>query len=242
MSIHNPETIDELVDYTKRKLGEDRAEEGTLEVDITDNQAYDCIEDAIQLWKTYAYDGCVECFYIIPTVTGKTEYKLPPNTFAVYGYLTQTEYTDMFSLDYQMRTHIGLHYKTYDLTTIEITKEHLALMDLKLGKKYMYSFNAVTKTLTITAGAKTGCNIIVTASKYIDSVPNIYNEPWIKEYVEALFLKQWGTNFRQFEGVKLPGGVSINWKEMVGDANTRIKELREELINYWSRPVRFKRG
>lgn len=242
MSIHSPESIEELIEYTKRKLGEDRNDGGTLEVDITEDQCYDCVADAVQMWKTYALDGTVDCFYVIPTKTNKTEYNLPPNTVAVYGYIPHNDYTDMFSLDYQMKTHIGMHYKTYDLTTIQLTKEHLTLMDMKLGKKYHYTFNAATKKLYITAGAQDGQSIVVLASKWVDDVPNIYNEIWLKKYTEALFLKQWGTNFRQYDGAKLPGGITINWKEMLGDANTQIKELRDELISYWSRPVRMKRG
>ncbi len=242
MSKHSPQTIQELIDYTKRKLGEDVADDSTIEVDITDDQCEDLVADAVQMWKTYALDGTVECFFVIPTITGQTEYDLPSNTVAVYGYIPYNEYTDMFSLDYQMKTHIGMHYRTYDLTTIQLTKEHLTLMDQKLGKKFTYTFNAATKKLYITAGAQTGSSIVVLASKWVDEVPNIYNEIWLKKYVEALFLKQWGTNFRQFDGEKLPGGITINWKDMISDAKEKIEKLEAEVITHWSRPIRMKRG
>lgn len=245
MSIYNPETEDELIEYTKRKLGEDRSELGTLEVDVTENQFRTIISDVIQLWKTYAYDGCKDVMYVIPTVTGKTEYKLPPNTFAVYGYVVCNQYSDMFSLDYQIRTHIGMDLKFFGndaLTTIELTKEYLALVDLKLGKKFDYKYNSTTKTLNIIAGAQTGQKLCVIASQFIDNVPGIYQEIWVKKMTEAMALKQWGTNFRQFDGVKLPGGVVVNWKEMIGDANQQIEKLEQELYTVWSRPIRFKRG
>lgn len=245
MSLACPETEQELIEYTKRKLGEDRLDDGTLEVDITDQQCKDLVADAIQMWKTYAYDGCKDVMYVIPTVTNKTDYVLPPNTFAVYGYVVCNQYSDMFSLDYQIRTHVGMDLRFFGndaLTTIELTKEYLALVELKLGKKFDYTFNSVTKILNIVAGAQTGQKLCVVASQFIDDVPNIYNEIWIKRYVEALFLKQWGTNFRQYDGIKLPGGVVVNWKEMIGDANTKIDKLEEELVTHWSRPVRFKRG
>ena len=243
MSLHCPETEDELIAYTKRKLGEDVACDGTLEVDITDNQCRDLVADALQMWKMYSYDGCKEVFYVIPTKTGKTDYRLPSNTFAVYGYLPINEYYNMFSLDYQMKTYMGMNLRNlFDITTIQITKEWLALLDLKLGKKYQYLFNSATKILNISAGAQTGTSIVVTASQFVDDVPNVYNEIWMKRYCEATFLKQWATNFRQFNGVKLPGGITINWESMLGDANQRIKELEEELVTHYSRPVCMQRG
>lgn len=242
MSIHEPKTIDELILYTKRSLGEDIDDDSTIEVDVTDNQCEDLVAKTVQMWKTYALDGTVECFYVIPTITGQTEYDLPSNTVAVYGYLPHNEYTDMFSLDYQMKTHIGLHYKTYDLTTIQLTKEHLTLMDMKLGKKFQYQFNGATKKLYITAGAETGQSIVVVASKWVDEVPNIYNEIWVKRYMEALMQLQWAKNLQQFDGVKLPGGITINWREMKSEAKTDIERLEKELVENWSRPVRMKRG
>lgn len=244
MSIHCPETEEELIAYTKRKLGEDMAcKDETLEVDITDNQCKDLVEDTLQMWKMYSYDGCKEVFYIIPTKTGQTQYQLPSNTFAVHGYLPINEYYNMFSLDYQMKTYMGMNLRNlFDITTIQITKEWLALLDLKLGKKYMYEFNSASKMLNIYAGAKTGTTIVVTASQFIDDVPNVYNEIWVKRYLEALFLKQWGYNFRQFDGVKLPSGITINWRDMIGDANQRIEKLEEELVTHYSRPVCMQRG
>ena len=242
MAIHEPKTIDELILFTKRSLGEDEDDDSTIEIDVTDNQCEDLVTKAVQLWKTYALDGTVDCFFIVPTITGTTEYELPSSTVAVYGYIPHTEYTDMFSLDYQMKTHIGMNYKTYDLTTIQLTKQHLALMDMKLGKKFQYTFNGATKTLNISAGAETGHSVVVLGSKYIDEVPNIYNEIWIKKYMETIMQLQWAKNLSKFDGVKLPGGITINWRDLRTEAVGDKKELEKELIENWSRPVRMKRG
>lgn len=242
MSKHEPASMEELILYAKRKLGEDDEDDSTIEVDITDNQCEDALNDTLQMFKTYHYDGSKEVFYVIPTITGQVEYKLPSNTIAVYGYLPHSEWQNMFSLDYQMKQYLGLTYKTFDITTIEITKEYLALMDLKLGKKYMYTFNGVTKTLYITAGAETGSTIVVTASQFIEEVPNIFNEIWVKKYIVCLMQLQWAKNLRKFDGVKLPGGITINWKDMLEEAKAEKKELEQELTTTWARPVRMRRG
>lgn len=242
MSREEPATIEELIEYTKRRLGEDILDDTSIEIDITEQQCLDLVSAAIQKWKTYAYDGCTECFFVIPTITGQTEYKLPQNTVAVYGYVPATEYNNMFSMDFQMRTHIGMNYKTYDLTTIEVTKEHIAMLDLKLGKKYAYTFNGVTKILTVQAGAETGSSIVAMGAKWTDEVPNIFNEIWIKEYTEALFQIQCARNILKFDGIKLPGNATINWKEILTEGKEAKAKLETEVITHWSRPIRFKRG
>lgn len=242
MSRNEPASIEELIEYTKRKLGEDTLDDSTIEIDVTDEQCNDLVADTLQLWKTYAMDGSIECFFVIPTITGTTLYQLPQSTIAVYGYVPHSEWQNMFSLDYQMKTYLGLTYKTFDITTIEITKEYLALMDMKLGKKYAYSFNGITKMLNIYAGSETGTSIVVMASKFVDEAPNIFNEIWVKKYMAVTMELQWAKNLSKFDGVKLPGSITINWRDTLASAKEEKKSLEEELMTKWSRPVRMKRG
>lgn len=245
MSIHNPETEEELIEYCKRSLGEDRYDDGTLELDITDNQTHDIVSESIQFFKEFAYDGSYDVMYVIPTITGKTQYMLPSNTFAVHSYYPFSDLNNYFSLDWQLKTTIGNNLRFFQgdvLTTIEITKEYLALLDLKLGKKFDYTYNYTTKVLNIVAGAETGQKICVVASAFIDNVPPLFENRWLRRYVSARFLEQIARNFMQYDGVKLPGGVTIPYEKMLADATTRIKDLENELYTQWARPVRFKRG
>lgn len=246
MDIHLPESEQELIEYVERRLGYDRYfPDETNEIDLTENQKHDLVNAAIQMFQMYCYDGCKDIMIKLPLTTGKTEYKLPKSVYAVYNYMTWNEYSNMFSLDYQMKTYVGMNLNFFadqPLTYIEVTRQYLSLVDLKIGYKASFTFNSTTHTLNIIAGAKSGVTLCVLASAFIDEVPSIYSNNWILRYCEQLFLRQWANNFRQFDGVKLPSGITINWREMLGDANQRIKELEDELITFYSRPVRMRRG
>ena len=56
----------------------------------------------------------------------------------------------------------------------------------------------------------------------------MYNDVWLKKYVTALFKKQWGQNLSKFEGVQLPGGVTLQGRQILEDANTEIEKLEEQ--------------
>ena len=61
-----------------------------------------------------------------------------------------------------------------------------------------------------------------------DRFTDVYNDVWLKKYVTALIKKQWGQNLSKFEGVQLPGGVTLQGRQILEDANTEIEKLEEQ--------------
>ena len=51
----------------------------------------------------------------------------------------------------------------------------------------------------------------------------------MKEYTAALMKRQWGQNLIKFEGMQLPGGVTINGRQIYEDALQEIERLRESV-------------
>jgi hypothetical protein len=66
----------------------------------------------------------------------------------------------------------------------------------------------------------------------------VWNEPWLRRYVTALFKRQWAINGKKFQGLVLPGGVTIDWQGMYEEAKLEIKELEDEMLNK-SAPLEF---
>ena len=54
--------------------------------------------------------------------------------------------------------------------------------------------------------------------------------------------KQWGSNLSKFEGVQLPGGVSLRGDAISGEANEEITRLEEELQLTYELPINFDVG
>ena len=64
----------------------------------------------------------------------------------------------------------------------------------------------------------------------------IWNDRFLKPYLTALIKKQWGQNLLKFQGVKLPGGVELNGREIYEDAEKDIEKIRENMSNTYELP------
>jgi hypothetical protein len=53
----------------------------------------------------------------------------------------------------------------------------------------------------------------------------VWNDPFIKKYLTALMKRQWGMNLIKFQGVKLPGGVELNGRQIYDDGQREIEEI-----------------
>ena len=66
--------------------------------------------------------------------------------------------------------------------------------------------------------------------------PKVYNDRFIKRYFTALLKKQWGQNMMKFQGVKLPGGVELNGRQMYEDGVSEIQAIEEKMNNEFELP------
>ena len=64
----------------------------------------------------------------------------------------------------------------------------------------------------------------------------IYNDPWLKKYLTALLKKQWGQNLIKFKGVRLPGGIEFNGREIYEDGQREIDTLLEKMTSEYEVP------
>jgi hypothetical protein len=58
----------------------------------------------------------------------------------------------------------------------------------------------------------------------------------LKPYLTSLIKKQWGQNLIKFQGVKLPGGVELNGRQIYDDAIREIDELMGKMSNTYELP------
>ena len=65
------------------------------------------------------------------------------------------------------------------------------------------------------------------------------NDEWIKKYATAQIKQQWGANMKQFDGMPLPGGITINGQQVWDEAKEEIDKLEEEFSLNYELPVNF---
>ena len=62
-----------------------------------------------------------------------------------------------------------------------------------------------------------------------ESYTDVYNDAFLKKYLTALIKRQWGLNLIKFEGMTLPGGVTLNGRQIFDDAKEEINQLEEQM-------------
>ena len=62
---------------------------------------------------------------------------------------------------------------------------------------------------------------------------------FLKRYLTALIKQQWGQNLSKFEGMQLPGGVTINAAQLVSDSTQAISQIEEEMQLKYEMPPDF---
>ncbi len=65
---------------------------------------------------------------------------------------------------------------------------------------------------------------------------SMYNDNWMKDYVEALFMQQWGRNLSKYDGIQMLGGVTLKGRDILEDANKRKEDLEKEIRETYELP------
>ena len=64
----------------------------------------------------------------------------------------------------------------------------------------------------------------------------IYNDRWVKKYLTAAIKKQWGQNMIKFAGVKLPGGIEMNGRQIFDDGVRELEEIKNDMSSTYELP------
>lgn len=230
---------EQLKQYCLRNLGAP-----VLEINVDDDQLEDRIDEALDFFRLYHYDG-IEKVYLKHQITetdiANKYIPMSPMVFGVSRVLPiaygAANSKNLFDLQYQLRLN-----DLYDLTSTSIiyyttVMQHLSLLDLMLNGHIMWRFNRFQDRMYLDIDwnndVKPGMYVIVECYRALD--PNEYTrlwgEPWLKHYVTALFKKAWGTNLKKFSGMQLPGGVTIDGDKLYDEAVSEMKDLEDELMN-----------
>ena len=80
--------------------------------------------------------------------------------------------------------------------------------------------------------------LVIDCYRVLDPSENtkVFNDSFLKRYITSLIKKQWGQNLTKFQGVKLPGGVELNGRQIYEDANTELAELRQRMSTDYELP------
>ena len=147
----------------------------------------------------------------------------------------------MFSIKYQLFLNDLYYFNSVELLQYAMTKTYLEDIDFLLtpDKQIRYNKRQDRLYLDIDWGSvSAGDYFVIDCYRAMD--PNDYTRVWndsfLKIYLTSLIKKQWGQNMMKFQGVKLPGGVELNGRQMYDDAVKEIDDIMEKMSNTYELP------
>lgn len=85
--------------------------------------------------------------------------------------------------------------------------------------------NSPTELTLITAPSTSNTDV----SMVVAGMTDVWNDRFLKAYATAKIKQQWGSNMKKFGGIQLPGGISLNGKEIYDEATEELKDLEEQM-------------
>lgn len=250
MSRHKPETREEFRDWVMRQLGH-----GAIRINITDDQLEDCIEDSLNYYYDFHYDGSDHSYYIIKIEQEDLDrghfvitndiiaiieaYTLRTNTFGI-----NTAGQDLLSFNVQ--TGIDLYKQGMsagNLINYYTSRLNYELMHQVIVGSTPIRFTRTRNRLHIDGGWKqlqVGQYIMLDCYTKVDPEmnPDVWDDSWLKRYTKARIKQVWGQNMSKYQNMQLPASISFDGQKMYDDATAEIQLLEDEMRQNYSRPPR----
>lgn len=157
--------------------------------------------------------------------------------------------TNMFSVNYQYALNDLYRMGTgAQMSNYVFTQQQLTTINNLFNTMPRFRFNRHTDRLylDIRWGSDVKIDDFIVAECYTITDPSsfsdVYGDMFLKKYVTSLFKKQWGQNLIKFEGLQLPGGVTLNGRQLYDDATQEIERIEEEVQLKYQLPDDFMIG
>ena len=231
-----------LKTYCKRRLGS-----GMVDINITSDQEDDVIDDALQFYQDYHYDAIVRSFLKHQVTSSDKTNKYISIGTSVTGVInvypiSSDSTVNMFDLKYQMRLNDLHDFSDVQMMHYSMVSQNLEMIDQMLVGKHPFDFSRHQDRLHIhmdwTNDVSVDEYLLIEAYEILspETYTSVYNDRFLKQYATALMKRQWGQNLIKFQGVKLPGGVELNGRQIYDDGQRELDIIREQMSNTYELP------
>jgi hypothetical protein len=268
----NPSTREEFIDYCLRQLGAP-----VLEINVDQDQINDRVDEAIQFYQEYHFDG-IERMYLkhefteedVERFTSSNELsntadpdrgdwinrknfiEVPDHVVGiqkVFGVTSNFARNDMWGFSNQyflmdiFSFSAGYTFGHFDMANYYMIKQYFETIDMVIntGALVEYRFNKRQDRLYIDIDVdriKAGNYLLIDCYRALDPEEwtQVYNDSFLKRYTTALIKRQWGQNMIKYNNIQLPGGVTMNGRQLWEDGDAEVKDLESRMLTDYSLP------
>jgi hypothetical protein len=148
----------------------------------------------------------------------------------------------MFSIKYQLFLNDVYYWGSLELLTYSMVKRYLEDIDWLLNTQKQIRFNKRQDRLYMDidwSSLTPGQWLIIDCYQVMNPTDftQVWNDSFLKPYLTALIKRQWGYNIsNKFRGLKLPGGVELDGRTLVEDAQREIDTLMDKMSSTYELP------
>ena len=147
----------------------------------------------------------------------------------------------MFSIKYQLFLNDLYYFNSVELLQYSMVKSYLEDIDFLLTTDKQVRFNKRQDRLYLDIdwqAQNAGNYLILDCYRILDpnTFTDVYNDSFLKKYLTALIKRQWGQNLIKFRGVKLPGGIELNGREIYEDAERELADIKSRMAMDYELP------
>jgi hypothetical protein len=231
---------EQLKDYCLRALGAP-----LIEIDIDENALQDRIDEALDFFREYYFDGADHCYYkhevtqaditnkyiTVPDyIWGVTSIFPVSNSSGING--------DIFSYEYKFRASDAMrNLSATNLVYYHQVMSYFSLIENLLNVQLMFRFNRNDGKMFIDTNWESrlpvGSWLMLDCYAVINTnePTKFWNNRLFKDYCIALIKQQWARAYSKYENIQLPGGVTINGKNLADEAKEERKEIEEMIMS-----------
>lgn len=147
----------------------------------------------------------------------------------------------MFSIKYQLFLNDIYYWGSTELLTYAMTKTYLEDIDFLLNTQKQIRFNQRQDRLYLDidwSSVAAGEYFVIDCYRMMDpsSYSQVWNDSFLKKYLTSLIKRQWGQNLIKFQGVKLPGGVELNGRQIYDDGQRELDVIMDQMSSTYELP------
>jgi hypothetical protein len=257
-----PSSRDEFTDYCLRRLGAPVLEIN-VDVDQVDDLIDDAIQffqencyngmERCYLVHEITADDIARFDTTTSTTASGTVWKEDNNYLPVpshvlgiskvFGMVGSNIRSNLFGLEYQLFLNDLYQFGSVDILSYYLVKQFLESMDMVLnnGSFQQFRYNMRRDRLYLDINQKfltEGNYLLIEAHRLLNpnDVTEMYNDMFMKRYATALIKRQWGQNLIKFNNVQLPGGITMNGRQLYEDAVVEIEKIESEVLSKYAVP------
>ena len=215
-----------------------------INIDVATEQLEDRVDEAISYLQMYYWDGVKQEFFkhqITEQDMLNKYITVQPHILSITRVFNGSNSTNgqpnIFDLEYQLRMNDLRDLTSTSIVYYEQVMQHISLLQNRLNADRQHRFNYLDGKLFLDLNwdvkLSVGAWVVADAYAALDpsQSPRMWGDRLFKEYAIALTKMQWAQNLQKYQGIQLPGGVTLDAQQMYTSAQEDIDKVEQQIMD-----------